>query len=76
MPYIEVEPGVRIFVQDWGAGKPVVFIHGWPLNHQMYEYQLTELPKHNYRCIALDLRGFGKSDKPWASITSIYLLMM
>lgn len=32
----------------------------------MWEYQMTELPKHNLRCIAYDRRGFGKSDKPWS----------
>ncbi len=31
----------------------------------MFEYQFTELPKHGYRCIGIDLRGFGDSDKPW-----------
>lgn len=48
-----------------GDGKPVVFIHGWPVNHKMFEYQFTELPKHGCRCIGIDLRGFGDSDKPW-----------
>ncbi|NMO94395.1 alpha/beta fold hydrolase [Paenibacillus lemnae] len=80
--YIEVEPGVRLFVQDirpepgtetgtetgagTGAGSsPVVFVHGWPLNHNMFEYQLNVLPQYDFRCIALDQRGFGQSDKPW-----------
>ncbi len=58
---------VNIFYQEYGAGKPVIFIHGWPLNHEMWEYQLAELPKHNLRCIAYDRRGFGKSDRPWES---------
>jgi non-heme chloroperoxidase len=31
----------------------------------MFEYQFTELPKRGYRCIGIDLRGFGESDKPW-----------
>jgi non-heme chloroperoxidase len=31
----------------------------------MFEYQFTELPKHSYRCVGIDLRGFGDSDKPW-----------
>ena len=31
----------------------------------MFEYQFVELPKHGYRCIGIDLRGFGDSDKPW-----------
>ena len=56
---------VNIFYQEYGTGKTVIFIHGWPLNHEMWEYQLTELPKHNLRCIAYDRRGFGKSDRSW-----------
>ena len=56
----------NIFYEDWGHGNPVVFIHGWPLSHEMWEYQLTELPKHGLRCIAYDRRGFGKSSKPWS----------
>lgn len=58
---------VSIFYQEYGSGKPVIFIHGWPLNHEMWEYQLVELPKNNMRCIAYDRRGFGKSDRPWQS---------
>ena len=70
MPYIKIKSAdsnstVRIFYQEYGTGKPVIFIHGWPLNHEMWEYQLNELPKHNLRCIAYDRRGFGKSDRPW-----------
>ncbi len=69
MPYIKTAPdasgnAVNLFYEDLGTGKPVVFIHGWPLNHEMWEYQLSELPLHNLRCIAYDRRGFGKSDRP------------
>lgn len=56
---------VKLFYQDIGSGRPVVLIHGWPLNHEMWEYQLNELPKHNIRVIAYDRRGFGKSSRPW-----------
>lgn len=56
---------VQIFYQDIGRGKPVVLIHGWPLNLEMWEYQFNELPKHNIRVIAYDRRGFGKSSRPW-----------
>ena len=70
MKFIETTPdalgnSVNLFYTDLGRGKPVVFIHGWPLNHIMWEYQLAELPKHNLRCIAYDRRGFGRSDYPW-----------
>jgi pimeloyl-ACP methyl ester carboxylesterase len=56
---------IQIFYQEYGQGIPVIFIHGWPLNHEMWEYQILELSKHNIRCIAYDRRGFGKSDRPW-----------
>jgi non-heme chloroperoxidase len=63
---IDTTNGVKINVEDLGGtGKPVVFIHGWPVNYKMFEYQFTELPKHSYRCIGIDLRGFRDSDKPW-----------
>ena len=66
MPYLKVEKGVRIFFEDLNScGKPVLFIHGWPVNHKMFEYQFNQLPKKGFRCIAIDIRGFGKSDKPW-----------
>ncbi|RYE37026.1 MAG: alpha/beta hydrolase [Sphingobacteriaceae bacterium] len=58
---------VKIFYQDLGEGKPVVLIHGWPLNSESWEYQLNELPAHGLRVIAYDRRGFGKSDKPWGN---------
>ena len=67
MSYIQSAPGVQLFYQDWGTGRPVVFIHGWPLSHEMFEYQMTELPRHGLRCVAYDRRGFGKSSKPWES---------
>ncbi|MES2485817.1 MAG: alpha/beta hydrolase [Bacteroidota bacterium] len=56
---------VKIFYQDIGRGRPVVLIHGWPLNNEMWEYQYNELPKHNIRVISYDRRGFGKSSRPW-----------
>lgn len=66
--YIKVEPDVKIYVEDLNpAGcKTIVFIHGWPANHKMFEYQFDQLPKRGYRCIGIDARGFGNSDKPWA----------
>ncbi|MDQ1087363.1 alpha/beta fold hydrolase [Siphonobacter sp. SORGH_AS_1065] len=64
MAYIETAPGVQVFVEDWGQGQPVVFLHGWPLNHKMFEYQVNQIANH-YRCILIDRRGFGDSDKPW-----------
>ncbi|MDF2672879.1 MAG: alpha/beta hydrolase, partial [Clostridiales bacterium] len=65
--YIKVEPNVKIYVEDINPDgrKTILFIHGWPLNHNAYEYQFNQLPKIGYRCIGMDTRGFGNSDKPW-----------
>ncbi|HZA47656.1 MAG TPA: alpha/beta hydrolase [Nitrososphaera sp.] len=74
MPYVNVDEGVSLYVEDIGSEsgakdvlKPVLFIHGWPLSHEMFEYQFMALHKSGYRCIGIDLRGFGRSDKPWTS---------
>jgi non-heme chloroperoxidase len=69
MPFIQSaqnknEP-VNIYYEDLGTGKPVVFIHGWPLSGSMWEYQVTQLPQLGLRCIIYDRRGFGKSDRPF-----------
>jgi non-heme chloroperoxidase len=65
--YVRVETDVNIYVEDVnpGGGKPILFVHGWPANHKLFEYQFDQLPKMGYRCIGMDIRGFGNSDKPW-----------
>lgn len=60
-----INNSLSIFYQEYGKGIPVILTHGWPLNHEMWEYQLAALSKHELRCIAYDRRGFGKSDRPW-----------
>lgn len=65
--YVNVEPGVKLFVEDLnpGGSKTIVFLHGWPLSHKQFEYQFNVLPAKGYRCIGIDWRGFGDSDKPF-----------
>ena len=63
--YIETAPGVEIYVRDYGQGKPVILIHGWPLSSDAWEAQIEELVANNFRVIAYDRRGFGKSSQPW-----------
>ncbi|TWR26744.1 alpha/beta hydrolase [Mucilaginibacter achroorhodeus] len=54
----------KIFYEDLGHGRPVILIHGWPLDHTMWDYQVAALTDAGFRCIAYDRRGFGKSNKP------------
>ncbi|MFV8325556.1 alpha/beta fold hydrolase [Flavobacterium sp. ZS1P14] len=63
--YIETAPNVKLYVKDYGEGKPVILIHGWPLSNEMWEYQIDTLVQNNFRVIAYDRRGFGKSSQPW-----------
>jgi len=57
--------GVRIYYNDWGSGRPVVFSHGWPLSGEAFEDQMFFLASRGYRVIAHDRRGHGRSDQPW-----------
>ena len=69
MPYLTVgsEKGkdINISYADFGEGKPIILIHGWPLSHRMWEKQIAALTTAGYRVIAYDRRGFGESYKPW-----------
>ncbi len=48
---------------DHGIGLPVLFLHAFPLNRQMWQGELTALlGDERYRLVALDWRGFGESD--------------
>jgi non-heme chloroperoxidase len=62
--FIETSDGVKLAYTDWGAGKPVVFIHAWALPSAMWDYQIGALSEQGLRCIAYDRRGHGRSSKP------------
>ncbi|MBE7175145.1 MAG: alpha/beta hydrolase [Mucilaginibacter polytrichastri] len=55
---------LNLYYEDLGQGSPVILIHGWPLDHQMWDYQVKALVDAGFRVISYDRRGFGKSDKP------------
>ncbi len=53
---------IDLFFEDTG-GMPLLLVHGFPMDHTMWEKQLTGLGIHE-RILAPDLRGFGKSTVP------------
>ena len=65
MPMVYAKDGAEIHVKDWGQGRPVVLIHGWPLNADSWEYQAVKLTEAGFRVISYDRRGFGRSGQPW-----------
>jgi pimeloyl-ACP methyl ester carboxylesterase len=56
--------GLEVFVDGPDDGRPVLFMHGWPDDHQLWRHQVAALSDAGYRTITPDLRGFGGSDKP------------
>jgi len=63
MAYCEVEPGVRLYYEDFGTGEPFLFVHGGGMSHEMWEQQVGDLAD-DFRAVSFDLRGHGQSDKP------------
>jgi pimeloyl-ACP methyl ester carboxylesterase len=60
--YVEVK-GLRIYALTLGSGPDVVLIHGNPDSMRTWKYVVEPLAEH-YRVHAIDLPGFGMSDKP------------
>ena len=65
MGTISTKDGTEIFYKDWGAGQPVVFSHGWPLNADAWDDQLVLVASNGFRAIAHDRRAHGRSSQPW-----------
>jgi non-heme chloroperoxidase len=68
MPYVTVgkenSGNIDLYYEDHGSGKPVVLIHGYPLNGASWEKQIAVLLAAGHRVITYDRRGFGKSSQP------------
>ncbi len=56
--------GLRLAHLDEGDGEPVVFVHGEPTWSFLWRKVIGPVREADYRCIAPDLPGFGRSDKP------------
>jgi non-heme chloroperoxidase len=64
MPMFETSDHNRLHYEDWGSGRPVIFIHSWALDARMWAPHMLHLNALGLRCIALDRRGHGRSDRP------------
>jgi haloalkane dehalogenase len=61
--FFEAE-GHRLHYVDEGGGRPVVLLHGNPAWSYLYRRFIPALTGAGHRAIAIDLLGFGRSDKP------------
>jgi 3-oxoadipate enol-lactonase len=78
VPLLEVNDQ-QLEVIDRGSGDPVLFLHAFPLRAAMWDYQIEAL-ESQYRCVAIDMPGFGGSSPPaqperssmqgWADLTA------
>ena len=67
MPY-STSRGVRIYYEVTGEGPPFVLVHANPFDHRLWMYQIARYSAC-YRVIAVDIRGYGRSDKPATPFT-------
>ncbi len=66
MSYVTTKDGFKLYVKDWGAGRPVVMTHGWPLSADSFDDLSMAIADAGMRAISYDRRGFGRSDQPWS----------
>ncbi len=64
MAYTTTKDGTQLYYKDWGKGRPVILIHGWPLSSDSFDDLSQALADAGMRAIAYDRRGFGRSDQP------------
>lgn len=67
MPTITTSDRTELHVKDWGEGRPVILIHGWPLSADTWDEMALALANQGFRAIFYDRRGFGRSGQPWGS---------
>lgn len=56
--------GIRLHIAEAGSGPLVLLLHGFPEFWGAWRHQLTALRDAGYHAVAVDLRGYGDSDKP------------
>jgi haloalkane dehalogenase len=63
-PRFRAVGGLRLAHVDEGDGLPVVFLHGEPTWSYLWRQVLVPVRDAGFRCVAPDMAGFGRSDKP------------
>ena len=63
MPHATTSDGVKLYYEEAGAGRPLVFVHEYAGDHRSWEPQMRFFSRY-YRCIAFNARGYPPSDVP------------
>jgi pimeloyl-[acyl-carrier protein] methyl ester esterase len=78
MAFITVD-NLKIHYQTVGQGPDVLLIHGWVSSWRMWARSMSRLAAAGYRATAIDLVGFGESDKPadgWYSLDNYTAMLV
>jgi non-heme chloroperoxidase len=65
MNFVKTKDEIKLYLKDWGEGRPVILLHGWPLSADSFDDLSLAIANAGLRAIAYDRRGFGRSDQPW-----------
>jgi non-heme chloroperoxidase len=63
-PFLATGDGTRLYVQDFGEGRPIVFLSAWALDSRFWGSHMVALSAEGFRTVAFDRRGHGRSDAP------------
>ncbi len=58
------QPPVALYAEEYGRGRPILLLHGLGASSYSWRHVIPKLARNN-RVIAVDLKGFGKSEKPF-----------
>jgi pimeloyl-ACP methyl ester carboxylesterase len=56
--------GITVHIAELGTGPLVLLLHGFPQFWWAWRRQLVDIADAGFRCVAVDMRGYGASDKP------------
>lgn len=62
--HVGAKDGTLLHVQDWGTGRPVLFVAAWALNSNFWGAAMMATLAAGLRTVAYDRRGHGRSDAP------------
>ena len=56
--------GIELNIAEAGKGPLVLFVHGFPESWYSWRHQIPAVANAGYHAVAMDMRGYGQSDKP------------
>src|SRR5436190_6169812 len=68
MPLALTDDGIRLYYEETGSGRPLIFVHEFAGDHRSWEAQMRHFGRR-YRCVAFNARGYPPSDVPASQVS-------